>query len=156
MQRQFRLTGNKRFSTIRRDGQGRANRLLVLKGMPNDLDRSRIGFVVGKRVGCAVVRNRLKRRLREMIRCTPVKPGWDMCVIARRNAGGAGYDELKQAAQDLLKRASLLSNASDLKRASESLATAGPPSLQHKPRGEPDPAAPGSVVSSPNIRRPGE
>ena len=156
MQRQFRLTGNKRFSTIRRDGQGRANRLLVLKGIPNDLDRSRIGFVVGKRVGCAVVRNRLKRRLREMIRCTPVKPGWDMCVIARRNAAGAGYDELKQAAQDLLKRASLLSNASHLNRASESLATAGPHSLQHRPRGEPDPAAPGNVVSSPNIRRPGE
>ena len=151
MQRQFRLTGNKRFSTIRRDGQGRANRLLVMKTLPNELDRSRFGFVVGKRVGCAVVRNRVKRRLREVIRHTPVKSGWDMYVIARRGAAGASYHELKRAAEDLLMRARLLSNPGH-----ESLVTAGTSSLRHTPGAGTNVAAPGGPAASREFRSPRE
>ena len=108
MQRELRLTENKRFSLIHHDGQGRANRLLVLKTLSNDMDRSRFGIVVGKRVGGAVVRNKVKRRLREVVRSTRVNGGWDMCLIARREAASAGYYELERATEDLLKRAGLL------------------------------------------------
>ena len=69
MQRERRLTEGKRFSLIHREGRGWANRLLVLKIIPNDLDRNRFGFLAGKRIGKAVVRNRVKRRLREV--CPP-------------------------------------------------------------------------------------
>jgi ribonuclease P protein component len=109
MQREHRLTGGKRFSIIHREGRVRANRLLVLKILPNDLDRNRFAFLVGKRIGNAVVRNKLRRRLREVVRLTPVSPGWDMVFIARREAAGVDYHSLQLAAQDLFSKTRLFS-----------------------------------------------
>ena len=65
MQRHHRLTGSARISEIHRNGRSVANSLLVMRVSANGLDRSRFCFVASKRVGNAVVRNRIKRRLRE-------------------------------------------------------------------------------------------
>ena len=59
MQRQHRLGSTGRISEIHRRGRSVANGLLVMRVLPNDLDRSRFCFVTGKRVGNAVVRNRV-------------------------------------------------------------------------------------------------
>ena len=108
MQRELRLTGSKRISLIHQEGRRWANRLLVLRAIPNDLDKSRFGFVVGKRVGHAVIRNKLKRRLREIARVQPVRSGWDSILIARRETSTADYYQLKQALEVLLHRAGLM------------------------------------------------
>ena len=108
MQRELRLTGGNRISQIHQEGRGRANRLLVMKVIPNNLDRSRFVFLVGKRIGKAVVRNRLRRRLREAAGLANAKAGWDILFIARRDASGVDYHQLKQATEDLLGRAGLL------------------------------------------------
>ena len=108
MQRRSRLTGNKRFSQIHRDGSSAANRLLVIRFLANGLGQSRFGFMVSKRIGNAVVRNRVKRRLREAVRQIRVKAGWDAVFIARRGTEKAGYRELNQAAGSLLKRSHLV------------------------------------------------
>ncbi len=63
---------------------------------------------MSKRVGKAVVRNRVKRRLRECIRLTPCKPGWDVVFIARSAASEADYHQLKLAIDELTRRAHLL------------------------------------------------
>jgi ribonuclease P protein component len=110
MWRERRLTSSKRFSLIHKEGRGWANQLLVLKTISNDLDRSRFGFLVGKRIGSAVVRNKVKRRLREAVRLAQVKDGWDIAFIARRGAEKADYHQLKRATEALLKRARLLSS----------------------------------------------
>ena len=107
MQRGLRLTGNKQFTRIRGQGKSAANRFLVIRYLPNGLDHSRFGFMVSRRIGNAVVRNRVKRRLREAVRLTPVKAGWDAVFIARRGTERAGYQELKQAAANLLHRVHL-------------------------------------------------
>ncbi len=111
MQRERRLTDSKRFPLIHQDGRVWANRLLVVKIIPNDLDRSRFGFLVGKRIGNAVVRNKVKRRLRDVIRLEPVEAGWDIIFIARRGTASSDYHHLKRAAEGLLKRAKLLSGS---------------------------------------------
>ena len=108
MQRRQRLTGDKRFSPIHVEGSSAANRLLVIRYLANGSDCSRFGFLVNKRIGNAAARNRVKRRLREAVRLNPVKAGWDALFIARRGAGTAKYQELKEATDNLLRRAKLV------------------------------------------------
>ena len=70
---------------------------------------TRIGFSVSKRVGGAVVRNRVKRRLREAVRHTlaDLPPSWDIIIGARPPAATADYATLDTAMRELLARAGL-------------------------------------------------
>ena len=110
MRREERLTSRKDFEDVCTKGRSWANSLLVLRALPNELGTSRYGFAVGKRLGGAVVRNRVKRRLREGTRLTPTKDGWDMVFIARPGAVETDYHTLKRAIEELLSRAKLLTN----------------------------------------------
>lgn len=71
---------------------------------------TRVGFSVNKRVGDAVRRNHVKRRLREAVRrqLWNVAPGWDMILIARPEAAGAPYITLRDEIGALLTQARLL------------------------------------------------
>lgn len=80
---------------------------MVMKALPNGLDLSRYGFSINRRVGGAVVRNRVKRLLREILRETPLRPGWDIILLARSAAAKASYAELKEEVGNLLVRAGL-------------------------------------------------
>ena len=82
----------------------------MLRAMPNNLPHSRCGFSVSKSIGKAVVRNRVKRLLREVIRLTQIKPGWDIVLIARPKSAEASYAELKKMIENLLSRAQILNN----------------------------------------------
>ena len=113
MQSRFRLTGSKRFSQIHRDGSNTANRLLVIRFLANGTDQSRFGFMVSKRIGNAVVRNRVKRRLREAVRTSQIKTGWDAIFIARKGSEKANYQALKLAADNLLRHNQLVEAAGD-------------------------------------------
>ena len=64
-------------------------------------------MVASKKLGKAVVRNRVKRRLREILRHSGLKTGKDIIVIARRGAAAVKYDELQQAAAWLLRKSGL-------------------------------------------------
>lgn len=108
MKHTARLAGKKDFQRVFTDGKAWANNFVVIKVLPNDAGVSRFGFVAGKRLGSAVVRNRAKRRLREAVRCMAVKDGWDVIVMARQPSVEADYHTLKKAAQDLFIRARLL------------------------------------------------
>ena len=107
MQRQHRLGGARRISEIHRRGRSVANGLLVIRVLPNGLDCSRFCFVTGKRVGKAVVRNRVKRRLREVVRHSAPAPGWDTVLIARKGAGDADFKQLEGAVHNLIRRTRL-------------------------------------------------
>jgi ribonuclease P protein component len=108
MRREQRLRKSSDFAASRRDGRSWANRFLVIVVRPNDLDRTRFGFVVGKRVGIAVVRNKVKRRLKEAARTSGADVGWDVVFIARKDASTADYHQLQKSMHGLMRRADIV------------------------------------------------
>ena len=94
--------------TVYKSGKAWVDNLIVMKVLPNESEFSRYGFSVTKSVGKAVVRNRLRRLLREIARATCVKSGWDVVFIARPDAVTADYHELKKSVEKLLLRAHLI------------------------------------------------
>jgi ribonuclease P protein component len=95
------------FSLVYAEGKSWAVRELVLRALPNKLNSSRFGFVVSRRVGNAVVRNHIKRLLREITRQMQIKPGWDIVFIARIPASDTGFEDLGKSVRKLLFRADL-------------------------------------------------
>ena len=110
MQRRHRLLRSKRFQQVYREGRSLVHPLMVLRALGNDLPYSRFGFVVGKRLGGAVVRNGVKRRMREAtrMRITAVPPGWDVILIARTPILRASFWRIGEALDRLLPRLSNL------------------------------------------------
>jgi ribonuclease P protein component len=102
------LTGKIQFSLVYDKGRSWADKDVVVRAIPNGLSLSRFGFTVSRRVGKAVVRNHVKRLLREIIRKLPVKTGWDVVLIARVPAATADYTDLSRSVRSLLYRAGLL------------------------------------------------
>ncbi len=101
------LTKTAQYGLVYNKGRSWADGFLVLRALANGRDLSRYGFSVGKRVGKAVVRNKTKRLLREILRMAPLQPGWDIVFIARSPAAQAGYAELEKSVKGLLSRAGL-------------------------------------------------
>ena len=114
MGRERRLTRPRDFAAVRREGKGSSDRFLVLITRPNSLEVSRFGFSVGKRVGKAVVRNRVKRRLREAASASHIREGWDLLFIPRVGAANVDYHRLRRSVATLLKRAGVLNAAGEL------------------------------------------
>jgi ribonuclease P protein component len=104
MKRDERLRRRNDFAAVYRNGRTQSNQLLVLRVLPNDREMTRFGFVVGKTVGGAVVRNRVKRRLREAARGLPVMRGYDVVIGARKLAADAPFEALRGALVSLSER----------------------------------------------------
>ncbi|MFC2007746.1 ribonuclease P protein component [Chloroflexota bacterium] len=102
------LTKSEQYRLVYYKGKTWVSGLVVIKALTNGLSFSRCGFSVSRRVGNAVVRNRVKRLLREISRLTAMQPGWDMVFIARSPAAGASYVDLEKSIRSLLHKALLL------------------------------------------------
>ncbi len=90
---------------------GYADSFLVLYARRNRTGLNRVGITVSKKLGHAVVRNRTRRRLREIYRLNEAKfqPGWDIVVVARSRAVEAPFAKLTDSYLALAARAGILS-----------------------------------------------
>lgn len=92
---------------------GYANSYLVLYARKNHSAANRVGVTVGKKLGGAVVRNRTRRRLREVYRLNEARftPGWDIVVVARSRSVAADFSKLTTAYLSLAEKAGILETA---------------------------------------------
>ena len=89
---------------------GFADSYLVLYARRNRLGENRVGITVSKKLGHAVVRNRTRRRLREIYRLNEAQfqPGWDIVVVARTRAVEAPFEKLTASYLALAAKAGVL------------------------------------------------
>jgi ribonuclease P protein component len=95
------------FARISALGRSRSDRLMVVRFVPNGRDHDRFGISTGRRLGGAVGRNRLRRRVREILRHAPPHdgPGHDILIVMRPPATQATFLELSSAIERLLRSA---------------------------------------------------
>ena len=103
------LKYNHIFQRLYRTG-GQANGSLVLYARRNRLGQNRVGITVSKKLGKAHIRNRIRRRVREVYRLNEAafRPGWDIVVVVRGKAIDASFSQLTESYLSLAKKAGLL------------------------------------------------
>ena len=94
------------FAALQGEGTVRSHPLLVVRVRRTGLEETRFGLSTGRKLGGAVVRNRVRRRLREALRVMEpsFQPGWDVLIIARPPVIGADFQTMAGALQNLLRR----------------------------------------------------
>lgn len=101
----IRLRKHTQFSRIQSKGRRLSGKFLLLVFLPSSQLAVRHGLTVSKRVGNAVTRNRVKRRLRNILRLhTTLLSRIDCVWIARANAANAKYADLKSDVDDIYAR----------------------------------------------------
>ncbi|MEZ4501673.1 MAG: ribonuclease P protein component [Dehalococcoidia bacterium] len=84
------------FDQAFRRGRRSRQRLLAMVARPNDLEATRVGFAISRRVGGAVVRNRVRRRLKALLRELPIAQPTDLVLTAQPAAAEATFADLRR------------------------------------------------------------
>jgi ribonuclease P protein component len=91
----MRLTDSPEFERVYRQGTAYRGKLFSVHAFPNEHGNPRLGLSVSRKVGNAVTRNTVRRRLREVFRASEVPGNLDLVVSARPAAAGAAFGELR-------------------------------------------------------------
>ena len=104
------LKSNKDFRRVYDKGKSFANKYLVMFYIKNNFEFNRVGFSISKKLGKAVVRNKIKRRIKESYRLNSCKfkKGYDIIFLARINAKSTDFDKIESAVLHLGKLAGLI------------------------------------------------
>ena len=108
-----RLKSPREFSLVYNQGKPHFGKYVVISVLPTDRSVARVGFAVGKKVGNAVTRNKIKRRLRAIIQnqSSQLSPGFDLIVGAKRNSVTASYQNLAEDVSRVFKCSGVLTTS---------------------------------------------
>jgi len=108
------LSRPQEFAAFQGSGTTRSHPLLTARFLRTDQGTTRFGLATGRRLGNAVIRNRVRRRLREALRvmAPSFQPGWDVLIIARPAIVEADHDALVGAVHRTLVRGGVLGGPS--------------------------------------------
>ena len=109
--KEHRLKRDQDLKSVFTRGGGGSGRFFYLKRYPNQLGVSRFAFVVGSKVSkSAVLRNKIRRRMREVVRLRlpSVRMGMDIAVVAKPEVRTVSSLDARQDLERLLKRANIL------------------------------------------------
>lgn len=123
---QSRLRRSADIGIVRQQGQRWRHPLLVLfvyTQPPDTASVSRFAVAVGRHIGRATRRNRIKRRVREILRLQlgRLRPGYDCLIVVRAGAVEENYGELEAALHQLLTRSGMINGDSNVAEGVESL-----------------------------------
>jgi ribonuclease P protein component len=112
--RRGRLRCRAEFDAVYRNGRRRSSRQFTVFFAANGLGESRFGMSVGRALGGAVVRNQIRRRVREIVRLDrgEIPSGWDIVVHPRATAAGAEFAQLREELIALLRNSLAASGVS--------------------------------------------
>ena len=104
--RECRVARRAEYDAVYREGKRRSGREFTLFIRSNGLNLSRFGWSIKKALGTAVRRNRIRRRLREILRLhrQEIPPGWDIVIHPRSSAATADFSMLTRELLKLLPR----------------------------------------------------
>ena len=107
--KKYRIRKNYEFRTVYRRGKSYSSRYLVLYVKRTNKDLNRIGISVSKKVGNAVVRNKVKRLVRENYNKYKknIKVGYDFIIVARSVSRDANYKDINESVKVLFKKVGL-------------------------------------------------
>lgn len=110
MQKKLRLRNRADFGRVYRSGKSFANRQLVVYwSVRPEIEQFRLGISASKKIGNAVVRNRMRRLIKEIVRSYEprIRDHVDIIIIVRNGAVGMSYQELEKSVLHVLKKSSL-------------------------------------------------
>lgn len=104
MDKKLRLRNNRQFRNVYDNGKSISNRYLVMFYIKNELGYNRIGFSTTKKLGNSIVRNRVKRLIKESFRLNNdrLKEGYDIIFLARVRAKDGSYKDIEKSVINLL------------------------------------------------------
>ncbi|GAB1421243.1 ribonuclease P protein component [Anaerolineales bacterium] len=114
MKQRNRLRRTDDFARVKQNGRIIRHPFILLSVLPNQLSYNRYGIVTGKRIGKAVSRNQVKRRIREILRLlhSNLKQGYDIVVIPHPTIVHHDFSEIQEAIKNLFQRAGLVDEES--------------------------------------------
>lgn len=110
LSRQYRLQKDKDFELVFKEGKIFSSKFLFLKLRKNNLKDSRFGFILSKKISKkSTVRNKIKRKLREIIRkdLDKIRAGFDVVIVVKPEIISKNYRDMSIEIEKLLGKAGL-------------------------------------------------
>lgn len=115
LSQKYRLKKRKEFNYIFKNGKSYSCKYLIINYLPTKLPELKVGFSVSKKIGNAVVRNKVKRRLREAFKASQpnIDTNYNYIFVARKGIENISYTEIANSLNFCLIKTKLMSEKND-------------------------------------------